>query len=220
MKLFILVGLVAGSAYAAVTGPLNVGGGTVDVSFGLDDGVLGGNVKVGGASRFQVCNADTERETGLCVKKGTCNDKKSGPIYGNIIGTCDAKDASGTSMECCKVVSTCGDHNSALISYYQNPAYPDTERDDLACNIKISVRKKVCQVRVDFLEFELPAPNQKGRCDAQNNMAIMAPSKPRGLFGRGSQGKLCGLNTGTHIYIPARAGDSVSYYYFHPERFN
>ena len=30
------------------------GGGTVDVSFGLDDGVLGGNVKVGGASRFQV----------------------------------------------------------------------------------------------------------------------------------------------------------------------
>ena len=31
----------------------NLGGGALDVTFGINDGLLEGNVKVGGAARFQ-----------------------------------------------------------------------------------------------------------------------------------------------------------------------
>ena len=46
--------VIKGKIYLIFNLMVLTGGGTVDVSFGLDDGVLGGNVKVGGASRFQV----------------------------------------------------------------------------------------------------------------------------------------------------------------------
>ena len=40
-------------------------------------------------------------------------------------------------------------------------------------------------------------------------MAIMAPGAPLGVLG-GRNSRLCGLNTKSHLYIPASAGDSVS----------
>ena len=42
---------------------------------------------------FRLCNADTDGETGMCVRKGLCGDKKSGSgvAYGEVLGDCDFK---------------------------------------------------------------------------------------------------------------------------------
>lgn len=91
------------------------------------------------------------------------------------------------------------------IAYFQNPNYPNTEEDALSCNINVEVSENVCQLRLDFIDFELPVPDPHGLCPNNNAMTFVADSMPLGLFGKGSSA-LCGLNSGQHLYVPVKDG--------------
>jgi hypothetical protein len=183
----------------------------VGIDIGVDGGVASANFKLGGTQEFEVCNTDTDDDVGICVYKKTCEGADNTVIAGECDkgGNVNSDVNSGeTALVCCKRITTGGESLSAAIFYYTNPNYPADDRNDLSSNLKISVRRGVCQLRLDFLTFELPNPDASGRCTPQNNMAIMAPGAPLGILG-GRNNRICGLNTDNHLYIPTSAGDSV-----------
>merc|ERR1711872_236 len=82
---------------------------------------------------------------------------------------------------------------------------------DTTCNIKIVVKPKVCQIRIDFLEFQLASPDKKsGACLSNNNMAIFTHSNPSGLLGGKNHG-FCGNNKNQHLYIPCGYHDKINF---------
>jgi len=111
---------------------------------------------------------------------------------------------------CCMFEASCGSRVGQSVVYFQNPNYPEPFNDELGCNLNLRVRKNVKQLRVDFLQFELPAPDATGRCSNYDMFTVHAPQLPLGLLGPGAR-YLCGSNTGTHIYIPVSEGDNVQF---------
>merc|ERR1711962_33258 len=161
------------------------------------------NSKYKGSDRdIEVCNRDSEENVCVCVDPGRCESESSRTS----VGTCDSMSGSGGYQVCCKDTATCGDVVSSYISYFTNPLYPAKERDDLGCNMKVQIRRGICQLRLDFVEFRLPGPGPNGLCTDLN---IMAPQSPLSVFGGRANSQLCGLNTGNHMYIRVRAGDAV-----------
>eukprot|EP00092_Neocalanus_flemingeri_P024265 GFUD01026314.1.p1 GENE.GFUD01026314.1~~GFUD01026314.1.p1 ORF type:complete len:338 (-),score=42.11 GFUD01026314.1:125-1138(-) len=92
-----------------------------------------------------------------------------------------------------------------MITYFQSPGYPRTDRSNEACSLTLNVRDEVCQVRLDFVDFEMAAP-QAGSCSGVDNFEIINTAQPGGVFGPG-QSKMCGLNKGQHVYMPVKPGN-------------
>jgi len=148
-----------------------------------------------------LCVSDTDESTGFCATESECSDQE-----GRSIGTCSRG-------VCCKVEQSCARSSSLPVSYFTNPAYPDTDLLDVSCNLNIRVRKNVCQVRLDFVDFELPAPGPDGRCDSNNNFKLYGPYNPKGLLGGDEQNGLCGLNQGQHLYVQVDPGNIVQLHF-------
>jgi len=195
----ILLMLVAPLALAA---PQDFG--TIDTDFFVGDGGVSGEVSF--SSQQIVCNEAEIGNTGMCVTDKTC-----GAIQNTEnLGKCSAKDVkSGKEMTCCKKNVYCGESASAFITYFNNPNWPATDNVDRSCNIKILVRPGVCQVRLDFLTFELPGPRKGGVCQHQNRMSFLAPGRPLGILGGRSNQGICGLNSGQHLYIQTSFGEQI-----------
>jgi len=189
--------LVAPAIHAATVNQ----GVITDYSLGYDQGKVSAGVKWDYTSELEVCSEGDD--VGVCVPASQCEPYSSNRMR---IGICDADKDKGAEV-CCKQKHTCGDAIKSVISHFTNPLFPAPERDDLGCNVKIHVRRKVCQLRLDFVEFRLPAPS--GNCLPQNNMKILAPSMPLGILGGKKGNPLCGLNKDQHLYIPVTAGDTV-----------
>jgi len=146
-----------------------------------------------------LCTADSgDSSTGFCTSNKKCTD--SG---GRWIGDC----ASGET--CCKIESSCASTSDYPVTYFQSPKYPETDSMDVSCNLNIKTSKNVRQLRVDFIDFEIPGPLLDGRCQSNNNFKIYAPSSPNGILGGNDQVGLCGLNGGQHLYVPVQPGDVV-----------
>merc|ERR1711872_795688 len=156
-----------------------------------------------------VCNYKDKDAVGSCVDAGTCGIKPN--QYGKTIGKCSAKDHMGQNKDCCSLTVPCGEASHSLVSYFHNPSWPDSEDKDTTCNIKIVVKPKVCQIRIDFLEFQLASPDEKsGACLSNNNMAIFTHSNPSGLLGGKNHG-FCGNNKNQHLYIPCGYHDKINF---------
>jgi len=156
-----------------------------------------------------VCNYKDKDSVGSCVDAGTCGIKPN--QYGKTIGKCSAKDHMGQNKDCCSLTVPCGEVSHSLVSYFRNPSWPDSEDKDTTCNIKIVVKPKVCQIRIDFLEFQLASPDKKsGACLSNNNMAIFSHSNPSGLLGGKNHG-FCGNNKNQHLYIPCGYHDKINF---------
>ena len=95
------------------------------------------------------------------------------------------------------------------MTYFQSPQYPEPGIEDVACNFNIQANKKVCKLRVDFEEFEIPGPLVDDRCEGNNVFKVYAPSFPNGILGGTVQEGLCGFNKGQHLYIPVQPDDIV-----------
>jgi len=146
-----------------------------------------------------LCSSDSgDGNVGFCSTKDDCRSKG-----GRGVGPCVSGGV------CCKVELSCGGSSDSPVAYFQSPNYPDKDNSDVACNFNIRTNPKVCQLRVDFLEFELPSPNLDGRCQANNAFNIYAPSTPNGILGGTEQVGICGLNNGQHLYIPVEPRDTV-----------
>jgi len=150
-----------------------------------------------------MCNHGTESE-GVCVSSAACAN-----FEGRAEGSCKNEFASTFPYVCCKYETSCGSETEEAVSYFMSPDYPEPQRDDLSCTNTITVRKNVCQLRLDFIDFDLPIPNDDGSCRNTDNMAIHNTLQPYGVLGKGSS-KFCGLNSGQHLYLPAMPTDTLT----------
>jgi len=129
---------------------------------------------------------------GVCSSAAQCQG-----MGGEQVGKC--ANCLGCSV-CCKYVAGCQGMTDMMISYFQSPAYPRTDRSNEVCSLTVNVRDEVCQVKLDFIDFEMAAP-LCGDCSMVDNLEIINTAQPGGVLGPG-QSRLCGLNSGQHMYLP------------------
>lgn len=149
------------------------------------------------------CVSDTG-DDGVCMTAAECLD-----ISGQVSGAC----AQGFGS-CCLVVSEkCGGDLPHNNTYIRNVNYPETSSESQTCEWKIIKKSAdICFIRFDFDEMTIAPPDSTtatkiGQCltdyfqgtNAQsgNNLGTLGS-------GRGSP-KICGVNTGSHMYIDAGA---------------
>lgn len=154
---------------------------------------------VNGLRDFMPCkNGD-----GVCTSANEC--KRKG---GSLIGAC--QNCVGCAV-CCKYELPCHAQTADYISYFSSPGYPAALRKSGSCSASVTVRKEVCQVRLDFLEFEMAAPPAPPaavgptvpamcQCRRGDSLDIQNPRQQAGIFGPGNN-RMCGLNSGKHIYL-------------------
>jgi len=134
---------------------------------------------------------------GVCTSSYECENMGGEPIgkCGNCIG-CSV---------CCQFVTGCQGMTDKMITYFQSPGYPRTDRTNEACSLTLNVREEVTQIRLDFVDFEMAAP-LRGSCAGVDNFEIINTAQPGGVLGPGNS-QLCGLNSGQHMYVPAKPGN-------------
>ncbi|CAB4069353.1 unnamed protein product [Lepeophtheirus salmonis] len=135
-----------------------------------------------------VCNSTVNNEQGICYTSQECNR-----FGGKAVSPC----ASGFGV--CFVKNCRGDRSMGQeIMYFQNDNYPDVDRLPNMCMLSIPIKDtNICQLRLDFIEFDLdPGSQFSSPCD-QDYLEIFTNSGSDGL----GTGKLCGNNKGQHLYI-------------------
>ncbi|XP_065576806.1 cubilin-like [Artemia franciscana] len=91
-------------------------------------------------------------------------------------------------------ILTCGDSSPSLDFYITSPNYPETapeEKSECEVNIEHDCEVEICQVRLDFEEFQIQPPVW-GDCQYDQ------------FYVTGNGGKLptlCGVNNGSHMYL-------------------
>ncbi|KAF5290653.1 hypothetical protein FQR65_LT01943 [Abscondita terminalis] len=128
---------------------------------------------------------------GICYTRRQCTS-----IGGYASGKC-ARNIG----RCCIVQVSCGATSSNNNTYFSNPTYPGTFSGAAACTLTIQrCNPDICQIRIDMLNFNLAQPNQNGIC-SDDAMVIT---------GAGTNvGRICGENTGQHIYLDFADGKDI-----------
>ncbi|CAG2112469.1 unnamed protein product, partial [Medioppia subpectinata] len=111
---------------------------------------------------------------------------------------------------CCVFENSCGKTVNANVSYFLSPDYPNAFNEPFSCTLK------VCQYRVDFIEFEIANPiDYRQELRELNFGSINSESNCKeDLFVVTQSNRnqpipvLCGTNTGHHLYIPVDESDS------------
>ncbi|XP_050709865.1 cubilin-like isoform X3 [Eriocheir sinensis] len=101
-----------------------------------------------------------------------------------------------------EVVVTCGQEVSFLEFDFQSPDYPEPIANGSShCELTVShdCEVPICQVRLDFVEFELQPP-EYGNCDSDQFMVRANEPVP----------VLCGNNSGQHMYVEVAGRASTS----------
>lgn len=130
------------------------------------------------------CLANDGRRTGLCLNTYECRMQG-----GQSHGPC----ALGFGV-CCVFTATCGQEIFNNVTYFVNPDFPSLSRLSTTCTINIKkVASGVSQLRLDFEHFVLGQPNRRtGHCET--DMFHLSAGASREL-------KLCGQNSGQHVYF-------------------
>jgi len=134
---------------------------------------------------------------------GVCEDYQYCVANGGTpIGSCYNCQECST---CCKYVyddesNTC---NSAIL-FFQSEDYPLTRDDTYSSSLTIKIRDDVCQVLIEFVDFEFPIG--KHGCFDDAYLEVINPMTPEGVLGDGNS-RFCGINTDQHVYLPVRGGD-------------
>ncbi|XP_067004462.1 cubilin isoform X2 [Anabrus simplex] len=127
---------------------------------------------------------------------GTCFTRRECTRYGGLAsGTC----GNGLGV-CCVVQKSCGTTSNVNCTYFVNPGFPGFYTGGSRCTISINkCNNNVCQVRLDFLDFSLAQPDVNGNC-LNDFLSVTggATSVPR----------ICGENTGQHIYVDFDPGSN------------
>lgn len=88
------------------------------------------------------------------------------------------------------------------VIYFQNEDYPQASQLPSMCIFSINIKDDtICQLRLDFTEFQLDGGSAINKpCDRDSMEIFTGSSNDLG------NGRLCGLNTGQHLYIPVSEG--------------
>ncbi|XP_044252899.1 uncharacterized protein LOC123003909 [Tribolium madens] len=138
------------------------------------------------------CLSDDRRRRGICMNAYECK------IEG---GTSHGACALGFGV-CCVFTATCNEEIHNNITYFVNPHFPDLSKDMDSCSLTVKkIDPEISQFRLDFIHFNLGQPNRKtGVCE--DDVFV--------LIGGRRQLKLCGLNSGQHVYFDVENLDSVA----------
>jgi len=111
-----------------------------------------------------------EGNHGHCVD----NEVECGLAKGLASGTCSETAYSGRNKVCCVQSAKCKEmvHNQKGINL-QSPGYPETINSLAPCPVTVLIQPKVCQVRIDFLDFNMGLM-KNGVCDVLNSMLIQS----------------------------------------------
>ncbi|RZF34570.1 hypothetical protein LSTR_LSTR006955 [Laodelphax striatellus] len=129
------------------------------------------------------CLASDGRRTGVCLNAYECRIQS-----GNPMGQC----ALGFGV-CCVFIASCDAEISNNVTYFVSPEFPGLTKTAQPCSIKVKkIAPEISQIRLDFVHFNLAQPNRRtGVCESD----IFS------ILGGTSIGlKLCGQNSGQHIY--------------------
>lgn len=124
----------------------------------------------------------TSNTNGVCYKSTDCS-----ALGGQALGTC----ALGLGV-CCFITQTCG---STITTNSTSFVSPSTSDDAQSCRSTIDIQNQnICQVRLDFNTFDIREPDNQGVCE--DDFLIIS-----GTTNDDAVPRLCGLNTGQHIYL-------------------
>jgi len=142
------------------------------------------------------CNASNSDE-GTCMSSQDCATAGGSPMG-------DCADGYGA---CCVITADCGDNVA------RNRTYLASNSTTGAVNCQYKIKKPIndsalpfysraCQVRLDFDTLTLGAPDAKtSLCSADSLQVSGSPA---------DFGKICGANSGQHIYLPIGSSDDVA----------
>jgi len=99
---------------------------------------------------------------GKCASEQKCRAAK-----GNPSGSCPQ----GPQAVCCTFAERCGAVTAQGVTYFRSPGYPSLASQQADCEITVRLRSSACQLRLDFLDFEM-APPRDGVCSAQDRLLL------------------------------------------------
>ncbi|XP_022650638.1 uncharacterized protein LOC111266043 [Varroa jacobsoni] len=122
-------------------------------------------------------------QNGTCVTESDCQTRQ-----GIDVGRC----AEGYGV-CCRVAFTCKMVNKRNETEFVNPSYPNGETGTSTCDVTLEKTPDICQIRLDFIDFSLAQPDEKGLCSRDAFMVRNTVGEKFPI--------LCGENSGQHIYV-------------------
>ncbi|CAG0897487.1 unnamed protein product [Darwinula stevensoni] len=94
---------------------------------------------------------------------------------------------------------TCGSSTRENNTYFQNPGYPSPFRGMGTCHLLVyKVRNDICQVRLDFLEFQTAGPSLRADTAGQ---CLTDRFTVAGMHNMAQVPQVCGSNQGQHMYL-------------------
>lgn len=134
--------------------------------------------------RFANEECITETGTsGTCYTESECKDLEGIPN-----GEC----ADGYGV-CCFLTYSCRETMHHNVSYFVPPTYPQKEHRANVCPLKIAFESDICQIRLDFLKFDILGPRE-GDC-VDDMFVVMGGNANHRLP------VICGENSGQHMFI-------------------
>jgi len=171
--------ITSGQLFGRPPAPSGGGGGGGAVRPGI-----GGFAAMLSGIRFQntPCTGESG-DSGTCIAKDECVRR-----IGTIVSTC----GNGYYV-CCSFKFTCGSTTIHNETHFVNPSYPRGENGTNTCQVTINKKDDICQLRLDFEEFNLTMPDENGRCTTDSFMIRTTVGERLPM--------LCGENKGQHLYI-------------------
>ncbi|XP_015116061.1 uncharacterized protein LOC107040478 [Diachasma alloeum] len=129
---------------------------------------------------------------------GTCFTKRECSKYGgNPSGSC----ATNLGV-CCTFRKTCGATTNINNTYFVNEGYYSAHTGAERCMITVyPCTTNICQLRIDFLDFNLAQPNASGICDL--DFLLVTGSARR-------VPRICGENVGQHMYVDFNGNNPIT----------
>ncbi|XP_047357486.1 uncharacterized protein LOC124952126 [Vespa velutina] len=136
------------------------------------------------------CLSSDKRRRGICMNTYHCriqNGKSYGPC------------ALGFGV-CCIFTASCDQEVQNNLTYVTSPGFPNLIDRPMNCSVVVrKIDRQVSQLRIDFIHFNIGQPNRRtGICD-EDIMEIRN--------GNRSSLRLCGWNSGQHIYLDVNEAD-------------
>jgi len=144
-------------------------------------------------------SSSSSTTTGTCLTSSECTGRS---------GTSDGTCAAGFGVCCVVSSSTCGSTLSSNITYIRNPGYPSSYTPTSAGTCSFTIKKasdNICQLRLDFQTMSgYTLGTGVGECTTSSFEATGQTSA--------NPPKICGTNTGYHMYVEfgATSTDSIT----------
>lgn len=128
---------------------------------------------------------DSSNQSGTCYTAFECK----------LIGGQPSSPCAAGFGSCCIVSRTCHVTTREKVVYFKNPSYPSADSEERFCDLTITIDDpNVCQIRIDFLDFQLDQPTN-GACNDDYLEISASGLSPQTVP------RLCGLNRNQHCKL-------------------